>query len=109
MAHGYTLEAANYFWLYASNGANLRPMYRCVFGNSHHFLTTDANCEGIGTSEAIMGYGPSSQQAGTVPLYRLYDAGTGDHFYTIDASERQSAINAGFASEGITIYVRAVQ
>ncbi|SRR6266567_3013834 len=41
-----------------------------------------------------------------VPLFRLYNAGTGDHFYTISASERDYAVSeAGYNDEGTACFV----
>jgi len=46
------------------------------------------------------------QPANTTPFYRLYNRGSGDHFYTTDASERDSAIaRSGYVSEGVACYV----
>ncbi|CAN5331376.1 hypothetical protein BH10ACI2_BH10ACI2_02850 [soil metagenome] len=47
----------------------------------------------------------SAQAAQTVPLYRLF---LGDHFYTTNKAERDSAVqNAGYRDEGIAGYVYA--
>jgi hypothetical protein len=41
-----------------------------------------------------------------VPLYRLYSASTGDHFYTTSAAERANAIaNVGYSDEGTACWV----
>ena len=41
-----------------------------------------------------------------VPLFRLYSAAQGDHFYTTSADERDNAIaQYGYVSEGIACYV----
>lgn len=37
---------------------------------------------------------------GVVPLYRSWNPQTGDHFYTINASESQSAAGLGYQAEG---------
>ena len=40
--------------------------------------------------------------AATLPLYRLYQAGVGDHFYTTDQSEEQAFARPGYYSlEGV--------
>ncbi|KAJ7486928.1 hypothetical protein FB451DRAFT_1554084 [Mycena latifolia] len=44
-----------------------------------------------------------TQICGSVPLYRLHSGDLRDHFYTIDAAERDAAV--GYADEGITGYV----
>ena len=41
----------------------------------------------------------STNVAGTVPVYRLFNGG--DHLYTIDGGEKSSAILAGYSFEGI--------
>ncbi len=40
---------------------------------------------------------------GTVPLYRSFAPGTGDHLFTINEQERYAA---GYTYEGIACYVR---
>jgi hypothetical protein len=46
----------------------------------------------------------------TVPLYRLLKTGTGNHFYTTSATERDNAVNhLGFKYEGIAGYVFSTQ
>jgi hypothetical protein len=48
---------------------------------------------------------PSASGAGTVSLFRLYNPGNGDHFYTTSAAERDSAITVGYVSEGVACLV----
>lgn len=50
----------------------------------------------------LTGRGP----AGRVPVYRFYNAGTGAHFYTLSAAERDQVIanNRDFAYEGVAFY-----
>jgi len=44
------------------------------------------------------------------PLYRLYSAAAGDHFYTMSAAERNNAVTAdGYTYEGIAAYVFSTQ
>lgn len=48
----------------------------------------------------------TKSEDGAVPLYRLYNPGAKDHFYTVDASERTYASQTlGYIEEGITGYV----
>ncbi len=39
-----------------------------------------------------------------VPVYRLFDPGSGDHFYTTSAAEKATAIAGGYTDEGIGFY-----
>ena len=58
------------------------------------------------TFEFIAGYVFGSPVSGSMPLYRLYSAKTGDHFYTMSAAERDTAVTKdGYAYEGIACYV----
>jgi hypothetical protein len=45
-----------------------------------------------------------SQRPGTIPLYRYYNAGNGDHFYTTSSGEL-----GGYAQEGIACYLPAAE
>lgn len=38
---------------------------------------------------------------GTYDVYRLYNANTGEHFFTSDAKERDNLVKAGWKSEGV--------
>jgi hypothetical protein len=42
---------------------------------------------------------------GAIPLYRVYQVSSGDHFYTTSADERDSALRGGYINEGIAGYV----
>lgn len=103
---GFTLEDANYYYLYKSQVSGLAAFYRCLLANGMHFYTTSSNCEGSPGShvESIMGYIAPSALCGAVPLYRL-SGSNGDHFYTISASEQQHAVSIGYADEGVAGYV----
>ncbi|MDP9403727.1 MAG: hypothetical protein M3P85_10430 [Actinomycetota bacterium] len=39
-----------------------------------------------------------------MPVYRLYLASNGDHFYTADTAQRDSAVSAGYRYEMIAFY-----
>jgi hypothetical protein len=55
--------------------------------------------------QGIVGYIATSQQPGTMKMYRLYNPGLGQHFYTVSEAERQQTIQAGFKDEGVIGYV----
>jgi hypothetical protein len=101
---GFTLEYANFYYLYVSSAPGLVPFYRCYGGSpGRHFYTTDAGCEGIATVEAPMGFIATSAVCGATPLYRMYRAINNDHFYTTSDAERAAA--SGYVDQGIAGYV----
>jgi len=115
------LGSGRYGWAYEGVACNIYPtqvpgtipLYR-YNGNSNHFYTTNINEIGTGThgtvgkhgykSEGVAGYCFSTDQgSGTVPLYRFYNSGGVDHFYTTSKSEGNAA--TGWTYEGIQCYV----
>ena len=72
-----------------------------------HLYTTDPRGELAPSSgyerEGIAFYAYPDQQSGTVPLFRLF--GHGDHLYTTNSAEVDSATNAGYSREGILSFV----
>ncbi|MCA9652635.1 MAG: hypothetical protein KC501_22145 [Myxococcales bacterium] len=103
---GFDLESANFYYLYSGPHPGLTAFHRCLTGSGFHFYTQSATCEGT-TLEGVMGYiATAAGTAGSVPLYRLYRAANGDHFYTTSAAERDNAINTlGYVAEGVAGYV----
>lgn len=103
---GYVLEARNYFYLLAAPAAGHVPLYRCLTPQTHdHFLSTMLSCENA-TSEGLLGYIATSQVSGTVPLFRLYRAGTGNTFYTLSEAEADNAVaQYSYVRQGVTGYV----
>jgi len=102
---GFQLEYSNYFQLYTGPHAGLTGFYRCYGAGTSggfHFYTQDAGCEGVPMNEGNMGYIATGEgTAGSVPLYRLYLASNGDHFYTTSAAERDNAVASfGYLYEG---------
>jgi hypothetical protein len=103
---GFILEAANFYYLYAGPHAGLAAFYRCYTPGGFHFYTQDPGCEGVPVNEGILGYIATAEgTAGSVPLYRLYLAGNGDHFYTTSATERDTAVASGYVNEGVAGFV----
>lgn len=101
---GYRVENYDFFRLYGSAFPGLVALYRCLLPD-HHFYTTSAACEGAAgaVNEGVLGWLSPDTRCGARPLFRL--AGDGDHFYTVDAAERDYAVSLGFVSEGIAGYV----
>jgi hypothetical protein len=115
---GYTAEGiAGY--LYSSVPSGTLPLYRYYnSANGDHFYTMNkaegdnAVQTGGYTHEGIAGYlyPPVPQQAptpaGTLPLYRYYNAANGDHFYTMNKAEGDNAVQTGgYTHEGISGYL----
>ena len=115
--YGYKYEGiAGY--VYPSDEGNINdtvPFYRLYKpGNDDHFYTVNKaeadyavknygyNSEGI----ACYVYRTDDHPYDTVPFYRLYKPGTGDHFYTTNKAEADYAIkNYGYNSEGVACYI----
>ncbi|KAG8846054.1 hypothetical protein FRB96_002095 [Tulasnella sp. 330] len=80
-----------------------------LWGRGEHFYTSDENeansVKSLGFNiEGVVGYVYKSQKEGTVPLYRSYNGQSNDHFYTVDAGEKDRALGLwGF--ERIECYV----
>lgn len=96
--------------LMGSQTEGTAALYRLASPGGDSFLTRDTNerssAMGSGLHDmGIVGYIATSQQPGTQPLYRLYNASAGQHFYTTSESERQSLIQRGFKDEGVLGYV----
>ena len=49
----------------------------------------------------------ASPGGGTVPLFRLFNPGNDDHFYTTDVAESNAAMASGYTSEGTACFVYA--
>ncbi|MBX7193051.1 MAG: hypothetical protein K1X94_13375 [Sandaracinaceae bacterium] len=103
-AGGFRTEADPFFFVYPSAQPGLAAFHRCYLGRAHRLYTFDAGCEGSGASdEGILGYVAPSPVCGARPLYRL--SASDDHFYTVDAGERDFAVSIGYTDEGIAAYV----
>lgn len=105
---GFAVEGTNYFYLHSAPAPGLTALHRCLMSYGKHFYTTAPNCEGVtpGTAEGDLGYISTTPQCGAVPLFRSYNPGSNDHFYTIDAGEHARATHGGgWNDEGIVGYV----
>ena len=89
-AGDYLPEFLNYYYTHVAPLPGLVPLYRCLKGDGRRFYTTSDTCEGAGPVEGVLGHIGTEASCGAVPLYRLY--GKSDHFYTISAEERDSAV-----------------
>lgn len=87
-------------------------VYRLFNRKADHFYTS--NCQDLSsamnlhkyTSEGIVGFIEPTQTEGTTPFYRL--SRSGNHFYTANGNERDTAIKAGYRDEGIIGYLKPV-
>ena len=97
------------FYINDAPQAGSAPLFR-FFKDNDYFYTTDGFAEGDSNYnlEAILGYVWKGAAAGKVPLYRAYSAQKGDHFYTTDVNEYNSATRtSGYKAEGIVAYVNS--
>lgn len=106
MNAGFDLEQADFYRLYTGPHAGLAPFHRCYSPGGFHLYTQDPGCEGL-QLESVMGHiATAAGTAGSIPLFRLYQPGNGDHFYTTSAAERDNAIASyGYVDEGVAGYV----
>ncbi len=100
---GYAIEQQYAYYLYAAQQPGLVPFYRCRTAIGHLY-TTDPSCAGQ-TSEGTMGWIATSAVCGSVPLYALHDATSGDHLYTTSSAESASAQSSGYTLDGTAGYV----
>ena len=112
-SYGYNDEGSSCYVLTRTFGG-ATPLYRLYSSKTgDHFYTTNqaeankaASSYGY-TSEGIACYVLRNKRnvPFAIPLYRLYNSGNGDHFYTTSASERDSAAQGGYSKEGTACYV----
>jgi len=106
MSPPFSLEAANYFYLYVGPSPGLSALYLCPKPGGMWFLTTDARCEVLNVDGTPLGFVSTDARCGATPLYRMYSPASGDHFYTTSAAERDAAVSMyGYQSEGGVGYV----
>jgi hypothetical protein len=112
-SYGYNDEGSACYILSQSFGTTA-PLYRLYNPRTgDHFYTTNqsesnkaANSYGY-NYEGVACYVLHSRRnvPFALPLYRLYNNRNGDHFYTTNFSERDSAAQSGYTKEGIACYV----
>ena len=94
-----------------ATAADKVPLYRSMVGNGEMLSTDDdaARAAGAGRQD-LAGYVQRSQGPNTVPLYDFYNPANGDHIYTTNPSEAQSAApNAQLQNKGVVGYAAASQ
>ncbi len=101
---GYQVETYDAFYLYDSPQPGLLPFYRCRTSAGAHLYTTDGSCDGE-SLEGTLGWIATGAACGSVPLYDLYQASTGDHLYTESGAEVSSAEGDGYVLQGTAGYV----
>ncbi len=58
----------------------------------------------------LLGGRVSAADLSATPVYRMYSSSISDHFYTIDANEKNSATAGGFYTyEGVAFYAYKTQ
>lgn len=88
-------------------------LYRLDYAGTYFFLTGNQAEHDFLVNNGWTSRGPAgfvypspSNAPGLVPLYRIYQPASGDHFYTTDQAERNTALtNYGYADEGVAGYV----
>lgn len=99
----------------------LSPVYRFYNPKTgDHFYTASDNEKSVVANTSKSGYvyegtafyAFTKQSSETSPVYRLYNAINGDHFYTASENEKNSLTNnsnSGYAYEGIAFYAFSTQ
>jgi len=101
----FRLEAQNYFYLYTEPASEMRPVFFCPAANDRYLLSSANNCETPAPPIATLGFWSPMATCGGQPLYRMFSAGSGDHFYTTSEPERDNAIGLGYEARGIAGYI----
>lgn len=102
-AAGLSMVAENYFYVYVAAHDGLIPLNRCIKPNTggRRFLSTTADCEGLGAPELTLGFMSPDADCGAAPLYRLWAPSIDFHFFTTSAVERDHAVaNFGYQDYG---------
>jgi formylglycine-generating enzyme required for sulfatase activity len=70
----------------APAGADVAPLYRCITPGGRHLASNQPDCEGLGTSEGMLGYTYKNAVANALPVYRCSTV-LGNHVSTLYAAE----------------------
>ena len=71
------------------------------YGEHSYSSNTDATCDVCSYKRVVADDTP-------IPMYRMYNPNSGEHFYTADTDERDTLIKAGWKYEGVGFYVPAL-
>ena len=101
----FVVEAQNYFYIYQDEVSGTEPLYLCQKKPSNKtFVTSDAECEGLGNVFAQLGYWSTApQNCKSKILFRLYKEDTDDHFYTTSSEEVTTLVGAGFQIQPVNL------
>ena len=84
------------------------PLYRIRQGKRHLYTTNLAEsirASTDGSAPGIVGYVHPTEQYGTLPFFRLFNAKSGDRLFTTSIDEKYSLQKVGWQDEGIACYV----
>lgn len=103
---GYRYEGPTFKLFSSTHGGGKASLYRCFVPNRYgHFLSRDAQCEGTGVwSEAMIGYVATTQEAGTVPLYRCYARVSSTRLHFLTTLSQDECRQAGHTVQGVQGY-----
>lgn len=84
------------FKVYQDQAPGMIPMYRCATRGGGSFMSLSSICERQ-TMVGRVGYVYGGPRAGTVPIYRFYNARTAIHYMTTNYAE---GVSKGYIIEG---------
>ncbi|KDR69047.1 hypothetical protein GALMADRAFT_1353024 [Galerina marginata CBS 339.88] len=115
LGEDFQIQAASFrAWRTQQTGTS--PLYRLAAAGSPppdyvFAVSTDANpstVSGFATAPFIIGYVYATQICDSIPLYVVSVSSSRDHYYTVDADERDELVNDGWTDQGIAAYVLPV-
>lgn len=95
-------------WIAPKEGA---PVWRLVNSAGWHMYSSDPEERQIleesgWTQEGVAFYSSKPTDLPIIPVYRVYNPGTGDHLFATNVLEYQNLISVGWRGEGIRFYGR---
>ncbi|QFJ53695.1 hypothetical protein [Pseudobutyrivibrio xylanivorans] len=88
---------------YADYENNMLYIYSKLFSN---YVIAYSTVEGNAANRVATSTTTTTGQAVTVPVYRLFNAQKGYHFFTANAAEKDALVAAGWTDEGIAWQVQ---